>query len=129
MAPDVGRSSPANRLSKVDLPEPELPSRARNSPARTSRETSLTARMMVSPSLYWREAFSALICVGASVWVGIVRSAHSNTCERDREFRLDARRVRRGRTLKQLEKYALVRCGCELHLFFRWCRQLHHLLA
>src|ERR1700704_1010517 len=88
MAPDVGRSSPAKRFSKVDLPEPELPRRARNSPARTSRETSSTAWIMVSPSLYWREAFWALICVVAGVWVGIVRSAHSSTCERDREFHL-----------------------------------------
>src|SRR6202140_5041324 len=75
MAPEVGRSSPASRLSNADLPEPELPSSARNSPARTSRETSLTAWMRVSPSLYWREAFSALIWVVASVWVGIVGPA------------------------------------------------------
>src|SRR5579864_6937132 len=74
MAPEVGRSRPASRFSRVDFPEPELPSRARNSPARTSRETSLTAWMRVSPSLYWREAFSALIWVVAGVWVGIVGS-------------------------------------------------------
>src|SRR6202030_361010 len=91
MAPEVGRSSPASRLRSVDLPEPELPSRARNSPARTSRETSFTAWMRVSPSLYWREAFSALIWVVARVWVGIVGSAtwpaHSNTGEGDTVFR------------------------------------------
>ena len=32
MPPEVGRSKPAIRFSSVDLPEPELPSSATNSP-------------------------------------------------------------------------------------------------
>ena len=47
--PEVGRSSPAMRLSRVDLPEPDEPSSARNSPAATERETSSTARTLLSP--------------------------------------------------------------------------------
>src|SRR4051794_13966130 len=39
MVPDVGRSSPPRRWSNVDLPEPDLPSRAIFSPARTSSVT------------------------------------------------------------------------------------------
>ncbi len=50
MAPEVGRSSPAKRLRKVDLPEPEQPRRATNSPGWISREMSLTAGMVESPS-------------------------------------------------------------------------------
>ena len=34
MLPGVGRSSPAMRLSSVDLPHPEAPSRHTNSPGR-----------------------------------------------------------------------------------------------
>src|SRR5262245_52226367 len=39
MRPAVGRSRPPRRLSSVDLPEPDLPSRATFSPRRTSSET------------------------------------------------------------------------------------------
>jgi len=49
MEPDVGRSRPATRFSRVDLPEPEEPRRARNSLLATERESSLTARTEVSP--------------------------------------------------------------------------------
>src|SRR5882762_6046361 len=59
IAPEVGRSSPAIMLNSVDLPEPELPKRARNSPFSTVRETSSTARMTVSPSRYSRNTLSA----------------------------------------------------------------------
>src|SRR5579864_4095739 len=61
MAPAVGRSKPANKFSSVDFPEPELPSNARNSPSRTDRDTSSTARISASPILYWRETCSARI--------------------------------------------------------------------
>jgi len=37
------------RLRRVDLPEPELPRRATNSPPAMERETSSTARMAVAP--------------------------------------------------------------------------------
>src|SRR5437764_1426949 len=39
MRPEVGRSSPPRRLSSVDLPDPDFPSRATFSPRRTSSET------------------------------------------------------------------------------------------
>src|SRR5215471_18987172 len=39
MRPAVGRSRPPRRLRSVDLPEPDLPSRATFSPRRTSSET------------------------------------------------------------------------------------------
>src|SRR5437016_12577077 len=67
MAPDVGRSRPASRFSSVDLPEPELPSSARNSPEGISSETSLTAGMRVSPRRYCRETF----CAWSKGWVGV----------------------------------------------------------
>src|SRR5258707_5756118 len=47
--PEVGRSSPAIKFSNVDLPEPELPSSARNSPVGTVSDTSSTARIQDSP--------------------------------------------------------------------------------
>src|SRR5579883_33137 len=59
MAPDVGRPSPAKRLSRVDLPEPELPRRATNSPPASERETSLTARTVESPRRYSRVTLCA----------------------------------------------------------------------
>src|SRR5690606_35096904 len=37
MVPALGRSSPATRLSRVDLPQPDAPSRVTNSPGATSR--------------------------------------------------------------------------------------------
>src|SRR5262245_10198906 len=39
MRPDVGRSSPPNRFNKVDLPEPDFPSKATSSPRSTSSRT------------------------------------------------------------------------------------------
>ena len=43
MLPLLGVSNPANIRSKVDLPQPELPSRAKISPFLMDRETSFTA--------------------------------------------------------------------------------------
>src|SRR3989449_4215886 len=43
ISPDVGRSSPAIIRSSVVLPEPEEPSRTRNSPSRIERSTPSTA--------------------------------------------------------------------------------------
>src|SRR5690606_37113794 len=47
-SPLLGRSSPARRPSSVDLPEPELPTMARLSPALRSRDR--LCRMVRSPS-------------------------------------------------------------------------------
>src|ERR1700680_2327688 len=71
MAPEVGRSRPASRFRKVDFPDPELPRRARNSPARMSRETSFTAVMTASPSRYCRETFWAWIKGCSESWPGV----------------------------------------------------------
>src|SRR5215471_1973927 len=43
MPPPVSGSSPARQLSAVDLPQPEGPSRAMNSPRLTSSDTSFSA--------------------------------------------------------------------------------------
>src|SRR6202158_5825277 len=51
IAPEDGRSSPAIKLSSVDLPDPLAPNSARNSPARTSSEIWSTARISASPIL------------------------------------------------------------------------------
>jgi hypothetical protein len=40
MLPELGRSSPAMRLSSVDLPQPDAPSRQTNSPGAMSSATS-----------------------------------------------------------------------------------------
>ena len=47
--PPVDRSRPAMRLSSVDFPEPDVPTRAMNSPAFTVRETPSSARTVESP--------------------------------------------------------------------------------
>src|SRR5580700_5459900 len=57
-APDEGRSSPAIRFSSEDLPDPEGPRRATNSPARISIEMPSTARTNASPIWKWRQTFS-----------------------------------------------------------------------
>src|SRR5271165_3701754 len=56
-------------LRRVDLPEPELPRRAKNSPPRISRETWFTARITVAPKRYSRVRFSVWMRGAA---VGIV---------------------------------------------------------
>ncbi len=43
MPPPVAGSSPARQFSVVDLPQPDGPSKAMNSPRRTVRDTSLSA--------------------------------------------------------------------------------------
>ena len=48
-APPVGRSSPPSMCSKVDLPEPEVPTIATNSPSSTARSTPSSAFTSVSP--------------------------------------------------------------------------------
>src|SRR5262249_712354 len=65
------------KFSSVDLPEPELPSRAKNSPVAISSEISFTARIRVSPKRYSRETFSAWMRVGVGAIVGsasVIRS-------------------------------------------------------
>ena len=48
-APEVGRSSPPSMCSRVDFPEPEVPTTATNSPLSTVRSTPSKARTSVSP--------------------------------------------------------------------------------
>src|SRR5690606_7676205 len=78
--PEVGRVKPATMFSRVDLPEPEAPSRVRNSPARTSRSTD--SRTVLSPYFL----LTAPMEIGAPVEVfaaGVSRSAvMSCTCVR-----------------------------------------------
>ena len=49
MLPSVGVSSPPSMLSRVDLPEPEVPMMAVNLPRSMSRFTPSSARTCVSP--------------------------------------------------------------------------------
>src|SRR4051794_27505249 len=50
MVPAVGRNRPATRRSNVDLPQPEAPTTATNSPWRTSRSMSSSASTRFWPS-------------------------------------------------------------------------------
>ena len=52
--PDVGRSRPPRTWSSVDLPEPDGPISATNSPASTDSETPRSASTVVGPSGYVR---------------------------------------------------------------------------
>ncbi len=49
-SPDVGRSSPPSRCSIVDLPDPDEPMIATNSPCSTASETPRSASTSVSPT-------------------------------------------------------------------------------
>src|SRR5262245_45843099 len=51
IVPEVAFSNPAIRRSAVVLPHPEGPTRTRNSPSGTSRETSATAQIPPGNSL------------------------------------------------------------------------------
>src|SRR5262249_4782831 len=51
-SPPVGRSRPAIRFSRVVLPEPDGPIRARNSPSSTSRSRSWSTGMRISSRRY-----------------------------------------------------------------------------
>ena len=48
ISPAVGVSKPASIISVVVLPEPDGPSRVRNSPAATSRSSSFTTSVLPS---------------------------------------------------------------------------------
>src|SRR5271156_57264 len=50
MLPEVGGVRPPRMLNKVDLPEPEEPTTARNSPLATSRSTPRRAWTSTSPT-------------------------------------------------------------------------------
>src|SRR3989475_8365864 len=63
ISPDVGRSSPAIIRSSVVFPEPEDPSRTRNSPSRIERSTPSTAWR--SPKCFLRFRISTPATVGA----------------------------------------------------------------
>src|SRR2546430_1585402 len=63
ISPDVGRSSPAIMRSRVVFPEPEEPSRTRNSPSRIDRSTPSTAWR--SPKCFLRRRISMPATVGA----------------------------------------------------------------
>ena len=47
--PEVGRSTPPIRCSSVDLPDPDEPTMAQNSPSATENDTSSSARVAVAP--------------------------------------------------------------------------------
>ena len=47
--PSDGRSSPAIRFRRVDLPDPEVPSRPTNSPSSTFKDTPSRARTVAAP--------------------------------------------------------------------------------
>src|SRR6185312_9620427 len=51
-APEVGRSRQPRMCIRVDLPEPEGPVTARNSPSWTSSDTPRNARTSTSPTVY-----------------------------------------------------------------------------
>src|SRR2546425_10566695 len=63
ISPDVGRWSPAIMRSRVVFPEPEEPSRTRNSPSRIDRSTPSTAWR--SPKCFLRLRISMPATVGA----------------------------------------------------------------
>src|SRR6266700_5267906 len=63
ISPDVGRSSPAIILNSVVFPEPEEPSRTRNSPSRIDRSTPSTACR--SPKCFLRLRISMPATVAA----------------------------------------------------------------
>src|SRR2546426_10664589 len=63
ISPDVGRSGPAIIRSSVVFPEPEEPSRTRNSPSRIERSTPSTAWR--SPKCFLRFWISTPATVGA----------------------------------------------------------------
>src|SRR2546426_6204578 len=63
ISPDVGRSSPAIMRSSVVFPEPEEPSRTRNSPSPIDRSTPSTAWR--SPKCFLRLRISMPATVGA----------------------------------------------------------------
>src|SRR2546422_9475306 len=63
ISPDVGRSSPAIIRSSVVFPEPEEPSRTRNSPSRIERSTPSTAWR--SPKCFLKFWISTPATVGA----------------------------------------------------------------
>src|SRR2546425_4039197 len=63
ISPDVGCSSPAIMRSRVVFPEPEDPSRTRNSPSRIERSTPSTAWR--SPKCFLRFRISTPATVGA----------------------------------------------------------------
>src|SRR5437870_9290962 len=60
ICPPVGRSSPATRLSRVDLPLPEGPMMATNSPAPTARSTPASALTAVPYALFTPESSTSL---------------------------------------------------------------------
>src|SRR2546422_10564010 len=63
ISPEVARSSPAIMRSRVVFPEPEEPSRTRNSPSRIDRSTPSTAWR--SPKCFLRLRISMPATVGA----------------------------------------------------------------
>src|ERR1700730_5917153 len=58
-APEVGESMSPRILSRVDLPQPEGPITARNSPGRTSRDRSSSAAVSTASARYTLETCSS----------------------------------------------------------------------
>src|SRR5580698_7838817 len=87
--PVVGRSSPASRASKVDLPAPDEPTTATDSPAAMSRETPCTIVRGPSGLLTCLERFSALSTLSRTTcaWalgIGLLFIALQNAAASDR---------------------------------------------
>src|SRR5436309_12615387 len=67
--PAEGRSSPPRRWRSVDLPEPDLPSRATFSPRRTSSETPRRAQTRTD----FPDAHSLVTAVSRTAWENVAR--------------------------------------------------------
>ena len=63
-SPLVGRSNPATRLSRVDFPQPDGPSRATNSPSPMSRLTSCSARDSDAPANIFEVVRNEIVPIG-----------------------------------------------------------------
>ena len=84
--PPVGRSRPPSMWSRVDLPEPEVPTTATNSPFSTVRSTPSRARTSVSPEPYtFRRSFVSKIV--------ICHSSQEKVCIAFRQYRLYQRNL------------------------------------
>src|SRR5439155_19968722 len=94
--PPVGRSRPATTLSRVDLPEPEGPITATNSPRRIPSVTPASAATVAWPDAYVRSRSSASTASGAFTVVKSARrvrpSARAGGQARDAEAHQERRR-------------------------------------
>src|SRR5438445_703758 len=127
--PPVGRSRPATTLSNVDLPEPEGPIKATNSPCRIPSVTPASAATVAWPDAYVRSRWSASTASGAFTVVKSARrvrpSARAGGQARDAEAHQERRRdlLRRGRLLHRGGRRAQYRSSPLGDPFQIWCPQ------